>query len=115
MDRQSPKPGQLVIELRTWLRVAVGRVKRGHDNPIHRRLDVPALLVLRVARQIAQGLDGLPSRQDRHTVPGLLTSPDRLVSSFPDFGDRKFSVSRLEFLQADDVRTRLAHPVQKVW
>src|SRR5262249_42844440 len=103
MDRQSPKPGQLVIELRTWLRVAVGRVKRSHDNPIHRRLDVPALLVVGVAGEIAQGLDGLPSREDRHTVPRFLTSPDRLVSSVLACGDREFSVSRLEFLHADNV------------
>src|SRR5690348_6201871 len=101
MTRQSPMPGQLIIESRTWLRVAVGRVKRSNDNPIHRRLDVPALLVVRVAGQIAQGLDGLPSREDCHTVPRLLTSPDRLVSSFLDCRYREFSVSRLEFLQAD--------------
>jgi hypothetical protein len=53
-------------------------------------------------------------RENGDAAPGLLTSPDRLVSRVLDCLRRKLSIRRLEFLQADDVRVRLFEPVEKV-
>jgi hypothetical protein len=43
MCRQSAKPGELVIEFGTGLRVAIGCVQRRNNDPIHRRAEgIPA-------------------------------------------------------------------------
>jgi hypothetical protein len=94
--------------------IVIRRVQRRDDDPIHRRFNVSALRVLRVVWQLPQGLDGLGSREDGHPIPRLLTLPNRLVPRAPNWGDREFSVGRFQFLQANDVRARLAHPVQKI-
>src|ERR1700733_8191185 len=48
VGRQSAKPSELVVKFWTWLRIAVGRVERCDNNPIHCRFDVSALRVCSV-------------------------------------------------------------------
>ena len=45
------EPGQLVIELRTGLRIAVRKVDGSDQDSIYSRLDVARLAVLRITRQ----------------------------------------------------------------
>ena len=54
MGLQRVQPGELVVELRARLRVAVGRVHVADEDAAHRRLDVAALLEIR-DRRAARG------------------------------------------------------------
>jgi hypothetical protein len=55
----------------------------------------------------------LPPRQNRDTVPALLTIPDRAVIGVAKRGLGEFILSRLEFLKASDIRSSLAEPAQQ--
>ena len=87
-------PGELVVELRTGLRVAVRRIERGDQHAVDRGLDVAALVVGRIARQLGARDDRRrAARQDRDAVPGLLPAPDRAVARPPDRIGGKFGVA----------------------
>ena len=63
-------PAQLVVEFRTRLRVAVGQIEAADDDAVDCRLDVAAMVVVRIARQAAPVLHRLDAAgQDRHAVP----------------------------------------------
>ena len=55
MGQESLHPGELVFEFRSRLRVAVGRIERRDQHAVHRRLDVAALPIVRIAGQRGSG------------------------------------------------------------
>jgi hypothetical protein len=115
MGDEPIEPGELVVEFRTGLRVAVGCVERGDDHAVHRCLDVAALPVAQIARQRGAGDDrSRVTRENGDAVPGLLSAPDRLVAGARDVRGREYPVAHLQFLQADDVRRGLAEPGQEI-
>jgi hypothetical protein len=72
---QPLEPSELVGELGSRLRIAVGRVERGDQRVVDRGLDIAALLVGRIARQCCPGEDQLSTtRQDRDAVPCRLAA-----------------------------------------
>src|SRR5258705_8162750 len=115
MGDEAVEPGELVVEFRTGLRVAVWRIERGDDYAVHCRLDVAALRVVRVAGQDVAGDDrGRIAGEDGNAVPGLLAAPNRLVAGALDRGGGEFAIGRLQLLQADDIGRGLAEPRQKI-
>ena len=70
MRRETFHPGKLVREFWAGLRVAVGRVQRGHQHAIHCRLQVAALAVSGISRQLGLRDDGLATAgEDGNAVP----------------------------------------------
>ena len=113
---QPLEPAQLVVELRSGLRVAVGQVEAPDDEVAHLGLDVAAVIVVGVAGQRATDLDGRGAlRQDRDAVPGTLSVPDRVVARGADVEDREPLAHGLEFLQAGDVGLLALEPAEQVW
>ena len=78
-------PGELVVEFRPGLRVAVRRVERGDRA---RRSPPPRCSgsgVGRIAGQLVARHDRLAAaREDRDAVPGFLPAPDRAVAGLLD-------------------------------
>src|SRR5262249_40383567 len=52
--------------------------------------------------------------QDGDAIPRLLPAPHGGITGFFDCSDRKFGVCRLQFLQAGNVRSGSAQPVQEI-
>src|ERR1700674_1126722 len=93
------EPRELVVELRSRLRIAVRQVQASDDDAVRRRLEITALLVGRIPRQAAVRLHGLRVlREDRHTVPRLLPVPDRAVARLAQVRGRKARVDGLQLL-----------------
>ena len=115
MPREPREPGELVVEFRTGLRVAVRRVQGCDQHALHGRLDVAALRVGRIARQCGAGQHRLgAARQDRHAVPRFLSAPDRAIAGLLDRRGGEFAIRGLELLQADDVGLRRPQPGEQV-
>ena len=77
---QALEPGQLVIELRAGLRIAIGKIQASHYQTGNRRLDVAAMRIVGIARQPTPYLDWVgAAREDRDAVPRGLAVPDRAV------------------------------------
>ena len=114
--REPLRPGELVVELGTRLRIAVRCVERGDQNAVHCRGDVAALLILRIAGKRRVRDDRLAvARKDGHAIPGFLPAPDGAVSRLLDRVLREFQIRRLQFLQTDDFRARGAQPVEQIF
>jgi hypothetical protein len=115
MQAQPFEPGELVVELRAGLRIAVRSVDRGDEDAPDRRLDVAALEVGRVAWQFGahEHRVDIP-REDRDPVPGRLAAPYGAVAGGFDRSARKISLGDLQLLQADDVGFGGAEPVKEV-
>ena len=112
---QAPEPGQLVVEFRPGLRIAVGQIDAADQDAADGGLDVARLIILRIAGQGGPRHDRLRSpRQDGDAVPGPLPAPHGVISGPPDRIGRKLRVGAFEFLQADDVGLRALEPVQQV-
>ena len=112
---QPLEPGELEIEFRPGLRVAVRRIERGDQHAVDGRFDVAALGVVRIARQFRAGDDRHhAARQDRDAIPGPLAAPDRLVAGLAQGVRRKLPVGRLELLEAADVGLGCAQPGNEV-
>src|SRR2546428_533818 len=112
---QALEPRQLVIELRPGLRIAVRQIQAAADDPLHPRLQITPLLVLRIARQLAPAHARVRAlREDRHPVPRHLPSPQRPISRIADRLDRQARVGRLQLLQADDIRRFFLQPLQQM-
>src|SRR5262249_55971110 len=114
--RQKPfHPGEYVLEFRPRLRVTVGRVDSRDENAVDSGLDIPALRIFWIARQLS-------SRDYRLTIPTyygdaiprLLPAPDGAITGFFDCRDRKFGVYRLQFLKARNIRPGSAQPAQEI-
>ena len=85
------------------------------STPFDRRLDVAALLVVGVARQVVAGQHRLgASREDGDAVPGRLALPHRAIAGIGKCGARKLPVARLQLLQADHVGLGFGQPGQQV-
>jgi hypothetical protein len=109
------EPRQLIIELRTWLRIPVRQVDAADQYAIDRCFDVAGLFVGAVAGEASAGQDqlGAPG-QDGDTVPGSLALPNRPVATFQQRCLRKGPVLRLELLQAGHIGALGLQPGQKV-
>src|SRR5664280_2706855 len=105
------EPGQLVVELRARLRIAVGQIDRGDDEAVHRRFQVAAVRVVGVAGKAAAALvDGAASGQDGDAVEALLAVPDGAVARGLYRRGRKGFVGSLQLLQAGDVGASFLEP-----
>ena len=81
MRGKTLEPSKLVIKFRPWLRIAVRQVDRGNEHALHSRLDVPALGVGGIARQLRPRDDRVGAlREDRNAIPALLSAPRRAVA-----------------------------------
>jgi hypothetical protein len=106
MGDQPFEPGQLVVELRSGLRVAIGQVDRGDGALVDRRFQVACLDVAFVSRQATPALVRLDAAgQDGDAVIGRLPMPDRAVTRSLERRRRKPGVTGLDLLQAGDVGT----------
>jgi hypothetical protein len=108
------QPSQLIRKFGPRLRIAVRGVDRGDDDAIHCRLDVTALVVLRIAGQLATGQDRSSASEDRDPIPALLAAPHGLVSRISQGLGRKVRIGRFQFLQVHDVRRRRIQPSEEV-
>lgn len=108
------EPGQLVVELRSRLGIAIGQVKTGHQQAVDGRFEVAAVGIAGVARQAAAYLQRLAvAGEDGDAVPRRLALPDRAVSGPLQRRGGEARVGRLQFLQADDVRRFPLQPGQQ--
>ncbi len=74
-------PLQLIVKFGSRIGVAVRKVQAGNDNAVYKRLDIPAMRIIRVIVQPApRFLDFTIPRKDRDAVPALLPLPDRIVT-----------------------------------
>lgn len=81
MADEALEPRELVVEFRSRLRIAIGQVDRGDDDPVDRSLDVSALLVTRVGltyslRSVASALEQSATRaRSSFTISATINSP----------------------------------------
>jgi hypothetical protein len=107
-------PFELVVELRSRLRIAVGRVEAADQHAADRSLDIAALHILGIAGEPPPGLDRLAAaREDGDAVPARLAVPDRAVARFLDRAVREPLFRRLQLLQAHRVGRRFGQPVEQ--
>ena len=115
VEAQPLEPGELVVEFRAGLRVAVGRIDAGDEDAVDGGLDVAGLDVGSVAGQGGAGEDRLDTaREDGDAVPGALALPDGMVAGTGEVGCREALLVGLQLLQAGDVGLTLAEPFEKV-
>ena len=104
MRAEALHPAQLVIEFLRADRIAVGQIERTDDQPLHLRLDIAAVGVVRIARKAdAPQLGRAAPSEDRDPVEPLLPVPHSAISRRLDVGDRQRLVGALQLLQAGDV------------
>ena len=111
---QALEPSKLVIEIWTGLGVSIGSVNRGDEQAVNGRLEIPALPVGRIARQVHASHNRSPSRKNRDAVPALLAAAYRLIARLPDCLRRELGVRGFEFLKTHDVGLGFTEPRQKV-
>ena len=81
MPDQPFEPGELVVEFRSRLRIAVGQIDRGDDDAVDGGFDIAALEILGIARQVDGGQHRFVSScEDCDAVPVLLAAPDCRVA-----------------------------------
>ena len=111
---QALHPAELIIEFRAGLRIAVGQIDAGDAHALHIRLQIAAMLVLRLAFQAPTYLDGaFAAREDGDAVESLLPVPDHAIAGVFDILDREGFVAGLDFLKAGDVGPRFVQPFQQ--
>src|SRR5882672_11447233 len=80
MGNEALKPGQLVVEFRSRLRIPIGEVDGSDQDSLNSGFDVAGLVIFRISRQTCAGQHGsVVSRENRHAVPGTLPVPDCFV------------------------------------
>src|SRR5437870_7515622 len=78
MGRKALHPSELIREFGARLWVAVRGIERRDQHAMHRRLDIAALFVSRIARQLRARDNGLAiAAEDGDSVPRLLAAPSR--------------------------------------
>src|SRR5690606_23401256 len=98
------EPRQLVIELRPRRRVPIGQVEASNQHLADRRLDIAAVAVVGITRQLAPCyLRLLAPSQNGDPIPALLPLPNRPITRLLDGSLGKLLLRRLEFLQANHV------------
>src|SRR5580704_17232835 len=109
------KPGQLVAEFRSWLRIPVGEVDGSDQHSLNSRFDIAGLVILGISRQDCAGQHGsVVSREDGHSIPGTLPVPDCFIPENSESMNGKGSLLRLEILETHHVRLSLSEPRQEV-
>ena len=105
MGNKALKPGQLVVEFRSRLRIPVGEVDGSDQDSPNSRFDVAGLVIFRVSRQACTGQHGsVVSRKNGHAVPGTLPLPDCFVPESSKGIHGKGVLLRLELLETNHVR-----------
>src|SRR3984885_450127 len=120
MGNEALKPGQLVVEFRSRLRIPIGQVDGSDQDSLNRRFNVASLPILmitifrmmnlritmfrktpfRISRQTCASQHGnLVSRENGHAVPGALPLPDCFVPKSPKGLHGKGSLLCLELLE----------------
>src|SRR5579875_2920579 len=75
------EPGELVVELRAGLRIAVGKIQTADQNAVHGGFDITAVRVLFIAGQTATAHNRLRVLgEDRHAVPRCLSVPHGAIA-----------------------------------
>ena len=111
---QSLEPGQLEIELRPRLRIAVWQVDRRDPEAEHVDFEIARLQIARIAGQAAPHFARRgAAREDGDAVMGALSVPDRTVAGRLDRGRGERRVAGLDLLQAGDVGTRFVEPLEQ--
>ena len=78
MTNETLEPGEFVVESWPRLRISIGQVDRRDQNTFHRGLDVAALGILPIARQlVSRQLRFADVRKYRHAIICWLATPDR--------------------------------------
>ena len=110
MDQQALEPGELVVELRAGLRVAVGQVERGDEDAVDRGLDVaaPASSASSPGRAVRVSTGSAP--RARMATPFQLRWPTQ-TAPYPAAFERSArgncsTGGDLQLLQADHARLR---------
>src|SRR5258708_38217225 len=102
MGNEALKPGQLVVEFWSRLRIPVWKVDGSDQESMNSRLDVAGLAIFRIARQVCTRQHGsVVSREDGYPVPGTLPLPDCFVPEISEGVCGKRSRFRREFLEAN--------------
>src|ERR1700722_7650022 len=120
VGNQALKPGQLVIEFRSRLRIPIREVDGSDQDSLNRRFNVASLPIFRImpfriSRQACAGLHAnLVSRENGPAVPGALALPDCFVPESPKGLHGKGSLLCLELLQTHHVRLSFRQPSQQV-
>ena len=115
VGNEALKPGQLVIEFRSGLRIPIGEVDGSDQDSLNRRFNVASLMIFRIlisrimifriSRQTCASQHGnVVSRENGHAVPGAFPLPDRFVTERPKGIHGKGSLLCLELLEAHHVR-----------
>src|SRR5882672_12452630 len=105
MGNEALKPGQLVVEFRSRLRIPVGEVDGSDQDSLNSRFDVAGLVIFGISRQACAGQHGnMVPRKNGHTVPGTLPLPDCFVPDSSKGIHGKSSLLHLELLETDHVR-----------
>ncbi|MCY1174502.1 hypothetical protein D9M73_147080 [compost metagenome] len=82
---------------------------------MHRRFQVTAVAVVRIARQATTDFQRLAAAaQDGHTVPRCLALPEGAVAGCFDITDREGLVQGFELLQANHIGLFALKPGQEV-
>jgi hypothetical protein len=109
------EPGQLVVEFRPRLGVAVGQVQAPNQYAVHGGFQIATLLSVRITGQAPSTLQRLRiARQNGDAVPRRLAMPDRPVAHGLERTGRKILVGSLELLKTDDVRFFAFEPRKEV-
>src|SRR5690606_40552143 len=104
----------LVVYRGAVLRIPGGHRETGDALALIIRLDIAAVLILRLAVEPASHFLRRPAfGQDGHAVEALLPVPDGTIAGRLDVLDREAVVLRLDFLQASDVGLRFGQPFDK--
>jgi hypothetical protein len=105
MGNEALKPGQLVIEFRSRLRIPIGEVDGSDQDSLNRRFNVTSLIIFRISRQACSGQHGnVVSRENGHAVPGALPMPDCFVTESSQGVHGKGFLLCLELLETHHVR-----------
>src|SRR5882672_1034044 len=111
---QALEPGELVVELRARLRVAIRKVETGDADTANARLQETAMRVVRITGQPAPDFDRRAApRQDRDSIEGRLTMPHRFVAGCAQRQRREALAGRFELLQTGDVRSFPLQPLDQ--
>ena len=111
---QAIEPGQFVVELGTGLQVAIRQIQASHNHSGDRRLEIPALVIRKVARQLALKLHRWRAlRQNCHPVPGALPLPQAVVARLQQWLFGETGVQSLQLLQAGNVWLLACQPLQQ--
>src|SRR5688572_16460550 len=100
MRNKALEPGELVIEFRPRLWIAVRRVYASDDDTVESRFEITRVVIAGSAGQPASNLNWFgPACENGHAViPRLLPLPQRAITRFAYGIDRKLFVIDAQFL-----------------